>query len=199
MTNLAIFASGAGSNADKICDYFKTEEDINVACIVSNKADAGVREIAMKHHVPFQHLSNEAFKSGDEVLQFCRSHRIDYIILAGFLRKIPDLLIKAYSRRILNIHPALLPKYGGKGMYGKFVHQAVKEAGEEETGITIHFVNHEYDKGQIVFQISTELTDTDTPEDIAAKVHELEHRYFPKVIESVILNGQSSGPEDLFE
>lgn len=185
MKNLAIFASGQGSNADKICEYFKAHGDISVDVIVSNKENAGVKTVAMSHHIPFVYHPNASFHEGEEILETLREYRIDYVILAGFLRKIPTALIKAYARRIINIHPALLPKYGGKGMYGRHVHEAVKANHETESGITIHFVNHEYDKGQIIFQTSCEISETDSAERIAEKVLALEHSYYPKVIESV--------------
>ena len=186
MKRMAIFASGKGSNAEKICEYFQGHESVEVALIVSNKADAGVREVAGRHHIPFVHLDNQSFQSGEAVFRCCEKHNVQFIVLAGFLRKIPDLLLKGYSRRIINIHPALLPKYGGPGMYGMHVHRAVKEAGERESGITIHFVNAEYDKGRVIFQATCDLDPTDQPEDIAQKVHALEHAHYPKVIEQLM-------------
>lgn len=187
MKHIAILASGRGSNADNICEYFKENPDVEVSVIISNKENPGVRDVAMKHHVPFIWHKNKDFESGEAVLETLRQRRVDYVILAGFLRKIPLNLIKAYSRRMINIHPALLPKYGGKGMYGKYVHEAVKAAEDDRTGITIHFVDPQYDKGKIIFQMSCDISPADSTDDIAEKIHKLEYRYFPKVIESVIM------------
>jgi len=186
MIRLAIFASGGGSNADKICEYFHQHSGISVACIVSNKANAGVRDIASKHHVPFEYLTNDEFAEGQEVIKTCKSHQVDAIILAGFLRKIPISLIKAFSNRIINIHPALLPKYGGKGMYGRHVHQAVYDSKEKTSGPTIHLVNENYDEGAILFQAEVELTSGDQPKEIAKKVLQLEHKYYAPVIEEYL-------------
>lgn len=183
---LAIFASGGGSNADKICQYFNDHDRIMVALIVSNKPNAGVRQVADQHEVPFSHLSNEAIAEGQPVLELCQKHHITAIILAGFLRKIPAQLIQHYPNRILNIHPALLPKFGGKGMYGQHVHQAVYQAKEATSGPTIHLVNEEYDDGAILFQAETPIHNEDLPEDIAKKVLQLEHRYFAPVIEEYL-------------
>ncbi|MDX1685775.1 MAG: phosphoribosylglycinamide formyltransferase [Saprospiraceae bacterium] len=191
-SRIAILASGRGSNADAICEYFKDHDLIEVAIIMSNREEAGVKNVAIEHHVPFKWHSNQDFKKGIPVLETLRRYQVHYIVLAGFLRKIPDEIIKSYSRRILNIHPALLPNYGGKGMYGQNVHKAVKSSGDKETGITIHFVNQEYDKGRVIFQSSCQIDPEDSPEDIAKKVQKLEHKYFPKVIESVIESGRST-------
>lgn len=181
---LAIFASGSGSNARAICQHFKNLEDIKIEVILSNKADAGVRQVAEDHEVTFHFFSNEDFKSGNPIVDYLQSLHVHGIILAGFLRKISSPLLSTYKDRIINIHPALLPKYGGKGMYGMNVHQAVHDAGENSSGPTIHVVNENYDEGAILFQAHVELLPGDTPKTIASKVLELEHKYYPKVAES---------------
>lgn len=185
MTRLAILASGSGSNAEKIMEFFKNSPKAQVGLVASNKADAFVHERAKKFGVPSITFSKKELDGGI-LLEKLQSEKIDWVILAGFLLKIPVDLIRAFPDRMVNIHPALLPNYGGKGMYGSFVHEAVKAAGETQTGITIHLVNENYDEGKIVFQAATPLFPEDTPETIAAKVHELEHRFFPEVIDSLI-------------
>lgn len=186
MTNIAIFASGTGSNARNIIGYFKNSTDVRVALIVSNKKDAGVLDIAREHDIPVQVIDRRMFYETEEILTILRRHKIDFIVLAGFLWLIPEYLVKAFDRKMVNIHPALLPKYGGKGMYGMRVHEAVKAAGETETGITIHYVNEHYDKGDFVFQTRCAVAAEDTPADIARKVQQLEHRYFPEVIAQIL-------------
>ena len=183
-TNLAILASGSGSNAQKICQHLKDHPSLRVTVIISNKEEAGVKKHAKSFGVPFLHFSNDDFKSGNEVLNTLQEMNIQGIILAGFLRKIPSALIRSYPDKILNIHPALLPKYGGKGMYGIHVHRAVKEAGEAFSGPTIHVVNEKYDDGKVVFQAKVALERTDEPEDIGKKVLALEHTYYPRVVEA---------------
>lgn len=185
MIKLAILASGSGSNAEKIMEHFQDSTKAKVALIASNKSDAFVLERAKKFEVPTFTFTKKEMDAG-VLLEKLRSEKIDWVILAGFLLKIPDELIRAFPDRMVNIHPALLPKYGGKGMYGAFVHEAVKAAGDTETGITIHLVNEHYDEGKIIFQAATPLTPEDTPDTIAQKVHALEHRYFPEVIESLL-------------
>lgn len=185
MKKLAILASGSGSNAEKIMEYFKDSEKANIALVASNKAGAYVLERAKKFNVPSFTFSKKELEEGF-LLDKLQTEKIDWVILAGFLLKIPAELIRAFPDRMVNIHPALLPKYGGKGMYGAHVHQAVKDAGETETGITIHLVNENYDEGKIIFQAATQVRPEDSPEDIAEKVHALEHRYFPEVIESLL-------------
>lgn len=185
MKRLAILASGSGSNAEKIMEHFQHSSKAQVALVASNKADAFVLERAKKFGVPTFTFSRKEMEAG-ELLSKLQKEKIDWVILAGFLLKVPDELIRAFPEHMVNIHPALLPKYGGKGMYGSFVHQAVKEAGDPETGITIHLVNEHYDEGKIVFQAATPVTSEDTPDTIALKVHALEHRYYPEVIESLI-------------
>ncbi|RAI88397.1 phosphoribosylglycinamide formyltransferase [Algoriphagus yeomjeoni] len=185
MKRLAILASGSGSNAEKIMEHFQNSEIAEIALVASNKADAFVLERAKKFDVPTFTFSRKEMDAG-LLLEKLKEENIDWVILAGFLLKIPIELTKAFPDRMVNIHPALLPKYGGKGMYGSFVHEAVKAAGETETGITIHLVNENYDEGRIVFQASTPLTSEDTPDSIAEKVHALEHKHFPEVIEGLL-------------
>lgn len=184
MTRIAIFASGAGSNAQKIIDHFRDSQSVKVALIVCNNPGAGVLQIAEKESIPSLLIEKERLRKGDAYLPELGS--IDYLILAGFLWKIPQKLIDAYPRKIINIHPALLPKYGGKGMYGGFVHKAVIDAGETESGITIHYVDEHYDNGDTIFQTKCAVAPDDTPEALAEKIHVLEHRYFPQVIEKII-------------
>jgi len=186
MKQIAIFASGAGSNAEKIIDYFRHHADITISLIVCNKPGAGVLDIAHKAGIPTLLIEKETFFRGSAYLDELKEKGIGFIVLAGFLWKIPAALVKAYPGRIINIHPALLPGYGGKGMYGRFVHEAVVKAKETETGITIHYVDEFYDHGQVIFQEKVAVTPDDTPETVAQKVHQLEHEHFPKIIERVI-------------
>lgn len=188
MFRIAIFASGSGSNAEKITDYFKTSTDIEVALILTNNPHAYVLERAAKLGVPAITFSKNDFINTDKVLNVLQEHEIDFVVLAGFLLLVPQNLIDAFPNRIINIHPALLPKYGGKGMYGDKVHVAVKASGDVETGITIHYVNDKYDDGEVIFQARCTVTGGDTPESIAHKVHQLEYQHYPQVIESVIKN-----------
>jgi len=166
--------------------HFQHSEKAEIALIASNKPDAYVLERAKKFNVPTFTFSKKEMDAG-VLLEKLQEEKIDWVILAGFLLKIPVELTRAFPDRMVNIHPALLPKYGGKGMYGAYVHEAVKAAGEKETGITIHLVNENYDEGKIVFQASTAIDELDNPDSIAAKVHELEHKYFPQVIEELLL------------
>lgn len=180
---IALFASGSGSNAENIVRYFQNNDCFVFPVIVSNKADAYVHERAKSLNIPSYTFSKEDFSTGQKIFDFLKENEIDAIVLAGFLLKIPQILIDAYPDRIVNIHPALLPKYGGKGMYGDRVHRAVKEAGEKESGITIHYVNENYDEGNVIFQAKCNIEPHDEPEIIASKVHQLEYEHFPKVIE----------------
>lgn len=184
---VAIFASGAGSNAQKIMEFFEGHQKITVALVVSNKAEAGVLRIAASRQVDTLVIEKEHFFRGDAYVPLLQEKKIDFIVLAGFLWKIPPALITAFPARMINIHPALLPKYGGKGMYGHFVHEAVIAAGELESGITIHFVDEQYDHGGTIFQAKCPITPADTPESLAKKIHALEHENFPRVIEQTIL------------
>lgn len=185
MKKLAILASGSGSNAEKIMEHFQNSTKAKVSLVASNKADAFVLERAKKFGVPAFTFTRKEMDAG-LLLEKLQEEKIDWVILAGFLLKIPEDLIRAFPDHMVNIHPALLPKYGGKGMYGSLVHEAVKAAGDTETGITIHLVNEQYDEGKIIFQAAVTVTESDTPETIAEKVHALEHRYFSKVIDSLI-------------
>lgn len=180
---IAIFASGSGSNAENIIRYFRYSSVISFPIIVSNRPDAFVHMRAKALNVNSITLNKQDFETGEKVLALLNEYAIDAVVLAGFLLKIPKSIIKQFPNRIINIHPALLPKYGGKGMYGERVHRAVQDAGETETGITVHFVNEHYDEGNIIFQAKCRVAPTDSYEDIARKVHTLEYEHFPKVIE----------------
>ena len=186
MINIAIFASGTGSNARKILEYFKNNSNIRVKLIVSNKAKALVLNIADEYGVEKLVVSRQAFYKTEELLIALKEKDISFIVLAGFLWLIPDYLVQAYEKQMINIHPALLPKYGGKGMYGMNVHRAVKASGEEMSGITIHYVNEHYDEGGTVFQASCPISPEDEPEDIARKVQQLEHKHFAPVVEKLV-------------
>lgn len=186
VTRVAIFASGAGSNAKKIIEYFAHSSDIKIELVVCNKPGAGVLKIAENAKIPTLLLEKEAFFGGNHYISELRAHRVDFIVLAGFLWKIPAELIREWPQKIVNIHPALLPKYGGKGMYGHHVHEAVLAAGEKESGISIHYVDELYDHGQILFQARCQLSAAETPETLAQKVHQLEHEHFPQEIEKAI-------------
>lgn len=184
---LAVFASGNGSNAEKIFEHFKEIDHVEVALLLTNNPKALVIERAKKHHVPVEVFDRKRFYDTPEIIDILRAQEIDLIVLAGFMWLVPPALVSAFPNRIVNIHPALLPKYGGKGMYGDFVHKAVLEAKEKESGITIHYVNEHYDEGQIIFQERCAVDADDTPETLAAKIHRLEHRYYPQVIENILL------------
>ncbi|UKN00644.1 phosphoribosylglycinamide formyltransferase [Paracrocinitomix mangrovi] len=184
-THIAIFASGGGSNAESIIRHFNAVDDIDVSLIVTNKADAFVVERAKTHAIPYYVHTKEDVDNG-QLLKMLSEKNVDFIVLAGYLKKVGDDLIQAYPNKIVNIHPALLPKFGGKGMYGMNVHKAVVAAGETISGMTIHFVNEHYDEGQIIEQHQCELDEVDSAEDVAAKVLKLEHAYYPKAIEKII-------------
>ncbi|UII34769.1 phosphoribosylglycinamide formyltransferase [Fulvivirga ulvae] len=188
MTRIAIFASGSGSNAEKITEYFRSNNQITVSLILTNNPKAYVLERAKKLRVPAVAFSRDDLRNTNKVLDILREYQIDFVVLAGFLLLVPENLVETYPGRIINIHPALLPKFGGKGMYGDNVHQAVKSAGERETGISIHYVNNKYDEGEIIFQAKCPVTEEDTAETVADKVHQLEYQHYPQVIESVINN-----------
>jgi phosphoribosylglycinamide formyltransferase-1 len=188
MKRIAIFASGAGTNAARIIEYFKRHPRIVVPLVLSNKKDAPVLQKAALAGVETFTFNRGEFYESHLVMDELQENQIDLIVLAGFMWLIPENLVRVYSDRIVNVHPALLPKFGGKGMYGMNVHRAVKEAGETETGITIHLVNEEYDKGRILFQARCAVKEKDSPEMIAANVHALEYANFPKEIEHFILN-----------
>jgi formyltetrahydrofolate-dependent phosphoribosylglycinamide formyltransferase len=188
LIRVAIFASGTGSNAQKIIDHFRTHPLIRVNLIVCNKPGAGVLAIADSEKIPVLLIEKLKFFNGDGYLDELRSAGIDIIVLAGFLWKIPQTIINAFRNRIINIHPALLPKFGGKGMYGNKVHEAVINAGEAESGITIHVVDEHYDNGDIIFQARVNITENETPDTLAEKIHHLEHSNFPRIIEEFILS-----------
>ena len=185
MARIALFASGSGSNVENIVQYFSNNNELVFPVIISNRSDAFVHERAKNLMIPSYTFKKSDFENG-EVLKLLQEKAIDFIVLAGFLLKIPENLLKAYPDRIINIHPALLPEFGGKGMYGSHVHEAVVTSGEKETGITIHYVNENYDEGRIIFQARCPVLPTDTPDDVAAKVHALEYKFFPPVIEKVL-------------
>ena len=185
MKRIVIFASGSGTNAENIIKYFEETNTGTVAAVFTNNPNAQVIDKAKKYGVTIEIFSKEQlFES--EVLQKINAIQPDWIVLAGFLLKFPQKIIAAYPNKIINIHPALLPKYGGKGMYGMNIHKAIVENKEKETGITIHYVNENYDEGNIIFQQSVVLTGEETPEEVAGKIHELEQKYFPEVIERLL-------------
>ena len=184
--NIAVFASGSGSNARKIMEHFKNHPSVKVALVVSNKKDAGVLDIAKEYGIDTLTVSKSTFYETDNILTSLSDYNISFIILAGFLLLVPQYIIRHFNKKIVNIHPALLPKFGGKGMFGIHVHEAVKEAGEKETGITIHFCNEHYDEGNVIFQARCPVFPHDTAQDIAKRVLSLEHEHFAKVIEQVL-------------
>ena len=185
---IVIFASGSGTNAQNLIEYFNHGELAKVTRVLSNKKEAKVLERAKKLDVPSTYFTREELYANDGVLKLLQSENPDLIILAGFLWMFPKHILSEFPHGVINIHPALLPKYGGKGMYGSHVHEAVVANKESETGITIHYVNEKYDDGAIIFQASTEITPEDTPETVAEKVHALEYEYFPKVVEELLRN-----------
>lgn len=186
MVRIIIFASGSGTNAQNIITYFANNSNIKVVQVLSNKKNAKVLERAAKLNISTLVFNREDFYNSEVLLNYLKQ-TADYIILAGFLWKVPENLIKSFPNKIINIHPALLPKYGGKGMYGMHVHNAVVENKEAESGITIHYVNENYDEGATIFQAKVAILPTDTPQQVAQKIHELEYKHFPKVIEQVVL------------
>ncbi|MCK0192785.1 phosphoribosylglycinamide formyltransferase [Arenibacter sp. F20364] len=187
MKRIVLFASGSGSNVENIVHYFRDNPEISISCVLSNKREAKVFDRCNRLNINALYFNKHSFYGSDCVLNVLKSLNPDLIVLAGFLWKIPDKLISSYPDKIVNIHPALLPKYGGKGMYGMHVHQAIKDNNEKETGVTIHYVNENYDEGAIIKQAKVDIDPNDTPEMIAQKVHDLEYEYFPKVIEQVLM------------
>ena len=187
MIKIAILASGNGTNAQQISEYFANNEKISIECIIYNRKDAYVAERAKKLGIPAVYFGRKDFFENGNVLAYLKEKDIDWVILAGFLWLIPEDILASFPNRIINIHPALLPKYGGKGMYGHHVHEAVVANHEKESGITIHIVDCNYDKGTILFQAKCQLNEEDTPDTLAEKIHLLEKEYFPKVIEKTIL------------
>lgn len=187
MIHACIFASGSGTNAENLIRFFKNDTRIKIRHIITNNPEAGVIQRAEKLGKTVHIIPSKIFKNQPEiVLEFLKTEKIDLIILAGFLLKIPEIMVKAYPNRIINIHPSLLPKYGGKGMYGMHVHEAVIAHKEKESGITIHYVNEHYDEGEILFQKKIQVDEHDTPQSLAEKIHALEYEYFPKVISQLI-------------
>lgn len=186
-TRLAILASGTGTNAEEIIKHFKKHDKISVSMILSNNKNAYVLKRALKHRIPQFVFNRDAFYKEKLVDEVLRLNSIDFIVLAGFMWLIPERFVKSYPNKIVNIHPALLPKYGGKGMYGHHVHEAIVKNKEKESGITIHWVNEQYDDGAIIHQEKCAISPSDTPDDVANKVHQLEHEYYPKIIEKVVL------------
>jgi phosphoribosylglycinamide formyltransferase 1 len=184
---IAIFASGGGTNAEEIIKYFDGDLHVSVSVVLTNNPNAFVLERAKKFNIPTRVFTREEYASGT-IVSYLQEHHITHIVLAGFLWLIPESLVKAYPDRIINIHPALLPKFGGKGMYGMKVHESVRSMNEIETGITIHLVNDMYDEGKVLYQAKCEVLSTDTPQQIAHKVHQLEYACYPKVIEKWIFN-----------
>ena len=179
---IALFASGSGSNAENIVRSFLNDSKFEFPVIISNKKEAFIHERAKELNIPSFTFSREDFVKGEPILNLLKGYQVDCIVLAGFLLKVSEVLINAFPDKIINIHPALLPKYGGKGMYGQHVHEAVATSGDIESGITIHYVNAHYDEGNIIFQAKCPVLPTDTPDMIADKVHALEYEHFPKVI-----------------
>ncbi len=185
MTNIAIFASGAGSNAQKVIDHFRNSLDASVNLIVCNNPAAGVLQIASSQNIPVLLIEKKKFQVTGYVNEI-KNYGIGFIVLAGFLWKLPEVLIQAFPKRIINIHPALLPAYGGKGMYGNAVHNAVINAKEKQSGITIHYVDEKYDHGKIILQVACPITEDDTAESLAQKIHLLEHKHYPEEIEKIL-------------
>ena len=186
MKRIAIFASGSGSNAENIALYFKSNPEVEISIILSNKKDAFVLERAKKLNIPSQTFNRNDFYDTHTIVDLLNKKQIDLIVLAGFLWLVPNSLIHAYPNAIVNIHPALLPNYGGKGMYGMNVHNAVIANKETESGITIHLVNEKYDDGKTILQTKCEIEENDTPEDLANKIHDLEYEHFPRAVENYL-------------
>ena len=187
MKRVAVFASGSGTNFQQICEYFNQKNnDIKIELLIVNKKNAYVLERAKQLNVKSVYFNREDFYSSDKVVECLKENQIDFIVLAGFLWLIPDNILKEYPNKIINIHPALLPNYGGKGMHGHHVHEAVIAAKEPESGITIHYVNEKYDEGNIIFQAKCSITPEDTADSLAEKIHLLEKEHFPKVIDSLL-------------
>ncbi len=186
MKNIAIFASGSGTNAENIIKYFANNKEIKVAIVLSNNRNVGVHGRVNKLGVPSYVFTRDEFVEGTPVIEKLAEYKVSFIVLAGFMNKISDTLLKAFPDKIINIHPALLPKYGGKGMYGMHVHEAVVSAGDKESGITIHYINEHYDEGAVIFQAKCSVLPTDTPDDVAMKVHALEYKFYPEIIEKIL-------------
>lgn len=186
MKRIAIFASGSGTNAEAIARYFEGNTDIKVSCVLSNRANAGVHQRMQAFGIPTHTLAKEVWNEAHPIVEMLQKEEIDLIVLAGFMRKIEQPLTTAFAGRIVNIHPSLLPLHGGVGMYGHHVHEAVLADGDKESGITIHYVDEQIDGGEIIFQAKCEVLPNDTPDTLAGRIHVLEHRHFPQVIESIL-------------
>ena len=186
--NIVLFASGNGTNAENIIRYFAQNENVQVIEVLTNNSHAGVIERARNLGVPVWVFTRADFTSPQALIHHLKKQQTDLIVLAGFLWKIPDAMIRQFPKKIINIHPALLPNFGGKGMYGMRVHEAVIASGKKKSGITIHYVDENYDEGKIIFQAETEVSEKDTPESLAEKTHQLEYIHFPKVIEKLMEN-----------
>ena len=186
--HVAIFASGSGTNAQNLIEYFRDHPIIHISLIVSNKSDAYVLKRAENENVPHVVLSGKDWEENGNASRVLQEYRIDFIVLAGYLRLLPHWLSHQYLKKIVNIHPALLPNYGGKGMFGEHVHRAVIASGDKHSGITIQYVNEEYDKGDIIFQAQCPVLPSDTPETLAARIHQLEYEHYPKVLEKVVMS-----------
>lgn len=186
MKRIIIFASGNGSNAENIIQYFKPNPEVEITHIFSNNKKANVLKRAVSHGIQALHFDRESLYHNNDVLHIIKDAAPDIIVLAGFLWKFPENILDAFPNKVINVHPALLPKYGGKGMYGKYVHEAVVKNREAETGITIHYVNENYDEGAIIFQTTTKVDENDSPEEVAQKVHQLEYKHFPIVIDKLL-------------
>jgi phosphoribosylglycinamide formyltransferase-1 len=193
MAHLALFASGNGSNVQRIADYFRGHPDVSIDLVLSNNPQAYVLERSQKLNIPSLVFSRKDFYETNYILDILLARNITHIILAGFLWLIPENILKTFQGKIINIHPALLPGYGGKGMYGTRVHQAVINSGATSSGITIHYVNETYDEGQIIFQSRCPVVPEDTPETLAGKIHQLEYRYYPEIIEQIVLGKGATG------
>ena len=187
MFRLALFASGSGTNVQNICEYFKNHNSIKPIIVLSDKEEAYVLERAKNLNVKSEHF-NYISTSSEELLAKIKDHKVTHIILAGYLRLVPSKIIKTFKNKILNIHPSLLPKFGGKGFYGHHVHKSVLESNEQESGITIHLVNEKYDEGKILFQKSTPIFDNDDVASLSSRIHNLEYKYYPQIIEKYLLN-----------
>ena len=183
---IAIFASGNGTNAENIISHLENISNLHVSLIVSDKENAGIHEVAFKNNIPIFLIPKSDINIGDEILKHLKSHQIDFIVLAGYLKKVPVNILQTFNHKVINIHPALLPKYGGKGMYGKHVHEAVISNKETESGITIHYVDEIYDNGEIILQEKCSISENDTAETLAEKIHQLEYAYYPEVIANLL-------------
>lgn len=190
MKNIAVFASGEGTNAENIIRYFSQKKTANIAVVIYNRQNAGVKLRAERLGIPATYLKTNGFKDEKQLLPILENYQIDFIVLSGFLVLVPPFLIQRYPNHVVNIHPALIPKHCGKGMYGMKVHEDVVKDGDEESGITIHVIDEDYDHGNIIFQARCPISTSDSAEDVAQKVHKLEYRYYPEVIEKMILDSE---------